>query len=298
MRRMSGGSAGRPATRPAQPGAGLRRMPPKPPRRRPRARWLAGAARAAMAVLCLGLVGGGGAWLWRSGWAERQLAAAEHAALAATAAAGLRLEEVLLTGRRETAREDLLALLRLERGQPTLGIDPAALRTALEDLPWVRTAAVERRLPGTLFIEILEHEPLALWQRAGRLVLIGRTGAVIPEPRLGRFADLPVVVGDEAPAHAAALLDMLAVEPALARRVTAAVLVGGRRWNLRLDDRIDIRLPEEDGAAAWRELARLEREHRLLAHDLLAVDLRLPDRLIVRLTPEAAARRRSPSDST
>jgi len=76
------------------------------------------------------------------------------------------------------------------------------------------------------------------------------------------------------------------------------VLVGGRRWNLHLDNGIDVRLPEENGAAAWSSLARIEREHKVLEKDLVSVDLRDPDRLVVRLTPDAAQRRRLPAKST
>ena len=61
---------------------------------------------------------------------------------------------------------------------------------------------------------------------------------------------------------------------------------------------VDVRLPEENAAAAWASLARLEREQKLLEKDLVAVDLRYPDRLVVRLTPDAAARRRLPAKST
>src|SRR5260370_6854473 len=75
---------------------------------------------------------------------------------------------------------------------------------------------------------------------------------------------------------------MLASEPELASRVTAAIRVGGRRWNLRIDDVIDVLLPEEGAETAWSRLAELERASALLKRDLQAVDLRLPDRLGLR----------------
>lgn len=278
--------------------AGTRRRAPMPPRRRPPPRWLGPAFKGAGVALAAGLFAAPFAWAWHTGWAARQGEALVAQAIAASAQAGLALDRVLVEGRIETSREEILAAIGARRGAPILALDPAALRARIEALPWVRAATVERRLPGTLHLRIEERRALALWQRSGRLTLISREGEVIPGQKLERFARLPVLVGEDAPPHAAALLDMLAKAPALSARVTAAVRVGGRRWNVRLDNAIDVRLPEEDPLAAWLQLAELERQHGLLERDLVVIDLRTPDRLVVRLSPDAAARRRSPTDST
>ena len=282
----------------ARPDPGAARRGKAPARRRPRARWRTALPLWGGALGALAAVGGGGAWLWHGGWIERGAAAAAVAAVEATADAGFRLREVLVSGRVETSAETLAAALRLRTGEPLLALDPDAIRRRVDALPWVKSAVVERRLPDVLYVEIEEHVALALWQRAGRSMLIARDGAVVAAPDLGRFAGLLLVVGDDAPPAAAELVDMLAREPDLRRRVLAAARVAGRRWNLRLDNGVEVRLPEEDAAAAWSRLAGLEREHRLLERDLTAVDLRLPDRLVVRLTPDAAARRRNPGNNT
>ena len=138
-----------------------------------------------------------------------------------------------------------MAALAAQRGTPILAVDPRRAKQNLESLPWVRSAAIERRLPGTLFVRLVERQPLAVWQHAGKQELIDREGAVIPVKDLARFARLPTVVGDDAASHAAALIDMLAREPDLAARVTAAVRVDDRRWNLRIDNAIDVLLPED-----------------------------------------------------
>jgi len=110
---------------------------------------------------------------------------------------------------------------------------------------------------------------------------------VIPVKDLTRFARLPTVVGDDAASHATALIDMLAREPELAARVTAAVRVDNRRWNLRIDNAIDVLLPEANLDAAWARLAAQERANNLLQRDVQSVDMRLPDRLVLR--PAGAA---------
>ncbi|HUC11567.1 MAG TPA: cell division protein FtsQ/DivIB [Stellaceae bacterium] len=210
----------------------------------------------------------------------------ESRMLQASGALGLRVEDIRVEGRATTDRKTILDALDAKPGTPILAIDPVRAKHQLESLPWVRSAVIERRLPDTIYVRLVEREPMALWQHGGKLDLIDRTGAVIPVPRLDRFAKLPMVVGEDAASHAAELLAMLATEPDLAARVTAAIDVGGRRWNLRLDNSIDVLLPSEDPAGAWADLARLQRNSAILQRDVQAIDMRLPDRLVVRVAPE------------
>lgn len=211
-------------------------------------------------------------------------------AIAASASAGLSVQEIFVEGRIETAGTEVLDVLDVSRGTPILTFDPAAAKAELESLPWVRSASVERRLPDTVYVRLKERRPLALWQRHGQHALIGDDGKEIARADIARFSQLPVVVGDDAPAHAAALLSLLSTEPDLARRVTAAVRVGERRWNLRIDagaDRtVEVQLPEVNPAAAWVRLAEAVRASGLFDRNVVNVDLRLPDRLVVRVIKE------------
>jgi len=234
-------------------------------------------------------------WWWWSGGLERDWLAAQQAAeqgvVRLSARLGLTLGEVFVEGRERTSLETLREALGVRRGQAMVSVDLDQVRTRVEGLPWVRQAAIERRLPDSLYVRIVERQPLALWQRGGKLALIDRQGAVIHKRAGSEFAALPVVVGADAPAHAAGLLDMLASEQGLRDQVRAAVRVGGRRWNLRLRSGIEVRLPEEGADKAWQWLADEERRHGLLGRDVIAVDLRFPDRLVVRTSHPAGPRR-------
>ena len=265
------------------------RIAPPPPRAMVARRWrrrIAPAVRRAIigVLLVLLAVGGYGAVLLsRLPAGQAMLSAAAERALDASAALGLVVADIEVEGRETTDTATIMAALAAKRGTPILAISPSRAKQQLEALPWVRSAAIERRLPGTLRVLLVERHPLAVWQHGGKQELIDRDGAVIPVANLGPFARLPTVVGDDAASHAAALIDMLAHEPKLAARVTAAVRVDDRRWNLRIDNAIDVLLPEENSAAAWDRLATLEQANSLLKRDIQAVDLRLPDRVVVRV---------------
>lgn len=258
------------------------------PRRRRTSRTLRRAALwGAPLALAAGLVGG--AVLSGAVPGRVSLRDAGSAALSLTGMLGLVVSDIEVEGRATTDSATILAALDAHAGTPILSVNPARAQAQLEALPWVRSAAIERRLPGTLYVKLVERRPLAVWQHDGKQELIDRDGAVIPVPDLSRFAKLPTVVGgDEARHGAAQLLDLLSNEPDLASRVTAAVLVGDRRWNLRIDNAIDVLLPEDDMTGAWAKLAQLERANRLLQRDVQAVDLRLPDRLVMRVTDSIA----------
>jgi cell division protein FtsQ len=251
------------------------------------------AALAAIVLAAAGLLALGIA----DGRIARAASATSEGLIAASAGLGLTVDEILVEGRVRTDSDDLREALGAERGTPILAFDPDAGRAAVLALPWVRSASVERRLPSTIFVHLEERQPLALWQNDHRLRLIDRDGVVLAERGLDRFATLPMVVGPDAHIEAAALLRLLAAEPAVASRVSAAVRIGGRRWDLKLDNGIAVRLPEEGTGDALRLLAAAAGEG-LLERDILAIDLRMEDRLVVQITPLAAERRTLPEKSS
>ncbi len=224
-------------------------------------------------------------WLWRSGAAGTALDLVGRSLIGATGQLGLKVRSVLVEGRVETRREKILAALDVRLETPLLRFDPGAAKRRVEALGWVRAAVVERRWPGTVLVRITERRPFAVWQNHGRFTVVGRDGQPIPGADPRRFEDLLHVVGAGAGAKAPRLIEMLDSQPALRARVVVAVLVSGRRWNLRFDNRVDVRLPAVDAGAAWSRLARLQSEHKILERDLVAIDLRQPDRLIVKLSP-------------
>lgn len=263
-------------------------------RRRALPRWAGPALRIGLKLSPIVAFLGFGAWAWASGTAGTAWTNATASFHASTARAGLAVDEVLLQGRREADRAAILAALRVERGTPILAFDPHAAQAALKAIPWVAAARVERRLPDTIFVSIVERAPMALWQHDHTLRLVDSEGTVLSETNLERWGDLPLLVGKDAPKHGQALLALLAAEPLIGRRVEAATLVGGRRWDLKLDNGVDVRLPEKDVAAALRQLATVQQTNKVLERDIVAVDLRVPDRLTVQTSSTAAEARRAP----
>ena len=200
-----------------------------------------------------------------------------------TAGLGLRVRDVVIEGQLKTPEPMLRAALGIRPGEPILGYSLAEARARLESIKWVAHATVERRLPATIVVRLVERRPFAVWQTDGKFLLIDRDGQVVADSDVAAFAgQLPLVVGAGAPAAAAALMESLGAQPVLQSRMVAAVRVGERRWNLRLNNGADVLLPEGGDAPALLRLMALQASHAVLDRPLAVVDLRLPDRLVVR----------------
>jgi cell division protein FtsQ len=197
----------------------------------------------------------------------------------------LRVATIEFHGQSNTPEALLNTALGVSKGDPILGFSVEGARQRIEALSWVEHVAVERRLPDTIYVDITERRPYAIWQNQGKFQLIDRNGEVVTNEDVASFNDLPLVVGLGAPAHAADMLTALAAVPDIKSRVVAIVRVGERRWNLQLKNQVTVMLPEGHEPAALARLNDLQSQQQLLDRKLLFVDMRLPDRLAVQARP-------------
>jgi cell division protein FtsQ len=204
---------------------------------------------------------------------------------------GFRISEVALSGEHEVSREDVLSLAGVTGRSSLLFLHAGQTRIRLMTNPWIAQAAVLKLYPDRLRIEIKERKAFALWQKEGRVYLIADDGTVLETYVPRRFASLPLVVGNGAEHTAQDFLGLLKHYPAIAKSVEASVLVAERRWNLHLTSGVEVLLPEHAPENALRTLVDLDRDKKLLSRDIVAVDLRLPDRVTVRQSDAAAAAR-------
>lgn len=205
--------------------------------------------------------------------------------------AGFRISEIVVHGEHQLGRAQVLGIAGITYRSSLLFLDPAKARQRLISNPWIVEATVLKLYPSRLSIEVKERKPFALWQKGGQVYVIAEDGTVLESFVPQRFASLPLVVGQGAEHAAPAFLALLARYPAIAERLKASVLVAERRWDLYLKDDLVVSLPEARPDAALRLLIDLDRSKKLLSRDIVAIDLRLPDRVTVRQSDAAAAER-------
>src|SRR5436190_22055271 len=276
---------------------GSRRLPAKPFLQRERPHRLIAFLerylphRAGVVATILMLLGSAGLGVVKGGHLEEFTAALSDTRNAIANSAGFRITSVAINGRKQLSQDEILAIGGVSGRSSLLFLDADVVREKLKANPWIADATVLKLYPGRLMIDITERQAFALWQEAGRLSVIADDGAVLEPYVSRRFLSLPLVVGKGAKTRARDFLALLARYPQVRAATKAAIYVGERRWNLRLKDGLDIRLPENDVGNALAALSKLDKEEKLFSRDIVAVDMRLPDRLTVQLSEDAAKAR-------
>jgi cell division protein FtsQ len=209
----------------------------------------------------------------------------------AASALGFRIAAVSVSGSSQVSRQQALALAGVTGRSSLLFFDAETARAGLLANPWIADAAVLKLYPDRLLITITERRAFALWQRNGQVNVIADDGTVLQPFVEDRYRGLPLVVGGGAERRAKDFIGLLDRYPEIRSALRASVLVAERRWNLRLANGMDIRLPDGDLQAALDRLVKLDRDKKLLSRDITSIDLRLPDRVTVRLSDAAAQAR-------
>jgi cell division protein FtsQ len=247
--------------------------------------------RTGIALTVLILLGSAGLGIVKGGHLDEMATALSDTRNALANSAGFRIKTVAINGRKQLSQDEILAIGGVNGRSSLLFLDAATVRDKLKANPWIADATILKLYPGQLQIDIVERSAFALWQQDGRLSVIADDGAVLEPYVARRFVSLPLVVGKGADTRARDFIALLDRYPQVRAATKAAVFVGERRWNLRLKDGLDIRLPENDVGHALATLSKLDKEERLFSRDIVAVDMRLPDRLVVQLSDEAGKAR-------
>jgi cell division protein FtsQ len=253
--------------------------------------YVVGGAALGMAVIAAG------AWCWQTSAISRAADSVVDGAYGLTADAGFAVNSLYLEGRSRSSMKEINRALDIKKGDPILRISLDEVRGRLEHIESISHATVERTLPDKVYVRIVEREPVALWQNQGKIALVDDNGVVMTGLDMEPYKHLPLIIGSDAPDHVREVLGLLASQPDLARRFSAAIRVGARRWNIRIANRqndvIEIKLPESDVAKAWQKLAELQEKEQVLDRDVQEIDLRLDGRMFIKLAPDESPARKN-----
>lgn len=201
---------------------------------------------------------------------------------------GFQVAKVEVLGTKHMDEMPVYSVALDEVDRSMLSVDLGALRKRVMTLGWVADARVSRRLPDTLVVDIVEREPVAVWQHNGKLSLIDVSGVVLEPVDSRSMPDLPLVVGPDANRQTRALQALMGAAPALKPLLAGATWVGNRRWDLRFQSGETLALPEgnSDAAAALMKFAQLEGVNHLLGRGIVRFDMRDPSRFVLRMPPD------------
>ncbi len=234
-------------------------------------------------VLSLAVIGAG-VGLWLAGipqglWFETARTAANS---------GFEVRHVEVSGIKHVSRMAVYAAAVEGPTDSMLLVSLDDIRARLKALPWVADASVSRKLPDTLVVAVVERQPMALWQYRHKLRVIDRDGVVLETKGLERFASLPLIVGPQANLEAHPLMALLATYPDVRQRLDSATWIGSRRWDIRFKSGETLALPEgyDRAGHALAAFRKMEEANGLLGRGFARFDMRLPDRMTVRVSGE------------
>jgi cell division protein FtsQ len=187
---------------------------------------------------------------------------------------GFRLETVVIRGNKHIDTNTIISSLNADVGTPLFSISLDKIYHKLRNISWVQDVTLQRKLPDTIIINILERKPIAIWQNKQKLSLVDIDGNVIETEKIGDFASMLHVVGEDANIHAATLIEDLIQEPTISANVISAVRYGERRWNLILKQNITIKMPERDFDIALKYLSKMNQQNKLFDQSYKIIDLR------------------------
>ena len=193
------------------------------------------------------------------------------------ASAGFKVNDILVEGREHTETSLILAAIGAKEGESLFKCIPQEAKEKLDSLPWVQSATIQRRWPGTIYIRLVERYPIGIWQNSSKLFLIDETGEILDKAQAHEASGMLIVTGPDAPQHLKELLSTLEGNPKIKQRTKSAVFISNRRWDLILDNNVRVKLPEIDVPKALDRLLDMLEQHNL-GNGIASIDLRLPDR--------------------
>ena len=209
---------------------------------------------------------------------------------------GIRLEDVAVEGRNQVSSAEILRCLNLKRGETLTQLNPHMTQECLEKNPWVRSATVIRQFPHQVQIQLIEREPVAIWQYQSQNKLLDREGTIISVKDISPYSHLMIVVGEKAPNHLTILNETLANFPDIKEHITAAIHIRGKRWDLKMNNGMIAKLPEEKMDKALNQLRKLADQNQLWERDYSVLDMRLEDQLILKPSTTEKSKQHSEKD--
>jgi cell division protein FtsQ len=190
-------------------------------------------------------------------------------------------KDIEIYGNNRTSNEDILKVLKDVQNSYKAVTDsnykPLIQKLTFEikkQLPWINNVTVTRNIPNKITITVTEYEPFAIWEHKENKYVTDKDGNTVLIEDVSEFEDLVIISGDEANINVTSLFNIFAIDPKLSSEVYSATWLGGRRWDIRLNSGLLIKLPERNIGDAWNKLIKIYNMQGSLL-ELKVIDLRV-----------------------
>ena len=140
-------------------------------------------------------------------------------------------------------------------------------------------------MPSTLKINVTENDPYAIYFQEGKSFLIDLDGSIITEINLNNYEDdLLFVRGENSPELLEQLIrDISIAFPNLTQTLEEVEFIEKRRWNLKLNNKLLVKLPDEKIQQSLKNLKQLFEEQEVMESNIIEIDLRIQGRAALKV---------------
>jgi len=186
--------------------------------------------------------------------------------------------QINIVGNKRVSRDEIVRVINeAKKNQPEFLIQNI-IDEIKTQLLWINKITITRTMPNILNVAVVEFVPFAIWQNDGAKYLIDKEGNLVPFEDLEEFRHMVILSGDGANTHVRSLFNLLTIDPLLSKNIFSAVWVGVRRWDIRFENGLLVKLPETNIAEAWQHLIKINNMPGSLT-GLKMIDLRVLEKI-------------------
>ena len=197
---------------------------------------------------------------------------------------GFYLQNIYISGNNNLQREDILSIINDKEYKTIFDINLFKIRNNLLLNEWIETVKIERTLPSSIKIQIIEKKPVAIWQTKLGNKLITKDGSIISNANVTTFKNsLPIIIGKGANKDAFLILQILKKNPDLYNNVWSISYINKRRWNVHLNQGLIVLLPRIKIYDAWTKIGFLQKKYKILDIGLTEIDIRNKNQIFAKI---------------
>ena len=198
---------------------------------------------------------------------------------------GFTINNIQILGIKNIPKETIIKIVNNENKSNILNVNLLNIYNNLRNNDWVEELYIERVLPNTIKISIIEKEAIGIWQYEMSNKLITKNGEIISTANINKFKiDLPIIHGNDANKNANSILKILETNKVLTKNIWSLDYINNRRWNLHFKQGIIVLLPSEGILRAWNKIIKLQKNYDVLNLGLTELDLRNPNKILGKIS--------------
>lgn len=201
---------------------------------------------------------------------------------------GYNLNRINVSGNNRVSKDEVVKIVKEAREEYLQGNNDdyrVLIQNIIDDLksqiPWINNLVVSRTVPDVINVAITEYEPFAIWHNNGKKYIIDKDGNTVVLQDFTEFNGLVIISGNGANIHAKSLFNIFAIYPELSAEIYSATWVGNRRFDIRFNSGLLVKLPERNISKSWQRLIEIYKTPGSLI-GLQVIDLRIEDKIYLK----------------